>query len=264
MLVSDARLHSTSKLVSGGPGVSSGGPRSYLTVTFFLEWGMLQQVNIFHLLGVLVLQNSKIHVYPSRRNQDPAPRLHYCFLNAPPCCLHLLPFLISNYLGPREGPERSLFLQTRNGRHRKAFVPRSPTGSCSVSCAPRTFHSHLYSLSHMCFTYWQCERMIPNIKCIKGLQLERSLSPTLSLCYQVQACSACCRTGQQIGRWGVGARNNFIRKVGSLSYQTNVLENHLTGVWMLVSFGGFRGRRPGQEWNTTAVIRSRAVTMLDP
>ena len=25
------------------------------------------------------------------------------------------------------------FLKTRNGEHRKAFVPRSPTGLCSVS-----------------------------------------------------------------------------------------------------------------------------------
>ena len=35
-------------------------------------------------------------MYPLRRNQDPAPRLHYCFLAAPPLSLHPLPSLISS------------------------------------------------------------------------------------------------------------------------------------------------------------------------
>ena len=38
------------------------------------------------------------YVYPLRRNQDPAPRLHYCSLTAPPLSLHPLPSLISNGL----------------------------------------------------------------------------------------------------------------------------------------------------------------------
>ena len=33
-----------------------------------------------------------------RRNQDLAPRLHYCFLAVPPLSLHLLPFPVSNCL----------------------------------------------------------------------------------------------------------------------------------------------------------------------
>ena len=36
------------------------------------------------------------YVYPLRWNQDPAPRLHYCFLDAPVLSLHLLPSLIRN------------------------------------------------------------------------------------------------------------------------------------------------------------------------
>ena len=36
------------------------------------------------------------YVYSLRMNQDPAPRLHYCFLTAPPWSLHPLPSLISN------------------------------------------------------------------------------------------------------------------------------------------------------------------------
>ena len=38
------------------------------------------------------------YVYPLRENQDPAPRLHYCFLTALPLSLHPLPSLISNCL----------------------------------------------------------------------------------------------------------------------------------------------------------------------
>ena len=76
-------------------------------------------------------------VYHLRGNQDPAPRLHCCFLAAPPLSLSV----ISNYLnllfGTQEkGMEGELslcFLQTRNGGHRNGFVPRSPMGSCSVS-----------------------------------------------------------------------------------------------------------------------------------
>ena len=37
-------------------------------------------------------------MYLFRRNQDPAPRLHYCFLTAPPLCLHVLPSLINHCL----------------------------------------------------------------------------------------------------------------------------------------------------------------------
>ena len=37
-----------------------------------------------------------VNVYPLRPSQDPAPRLHYCFLAAPPLSLYPLPFLCSN------------------------------------------------------------------------------------------------------------------------------------------------------------------------
>ena len=80
-----------------------------------------------------------------RGNQDPAPRLHYCLLTAPPLSLHPLPSLISNHLklpfgtqGRSWRPNEAYFLQTRNGGHRKTFVPRSPTWSCSVSPGSHT------------------------------------------------------------------------------------------------------------------------------
>ena len=38
------------------------------------------------------------YVYPLRGNQDPVPRLHYCFLTVPPLSHHPLPSLISNCL----------------------------------------------------------------------------------------------------------------------------------------------------------------------
>ena len=41
---------------------------------------------------------SDCYVYPLKRNQDPAPSLHYCFLTAFPLFLHSLTPLISNCL----------------------------------------------------------------------------------------------------------------------------------------------------------------------
>ena len=38
------------------------------------------------------------HVYPLRRNQDPAPRLHYCFLTASPLSLYHLLSLVNSCL----------------------------------------------------------------------------------------------------------------------------------------------------------------------
>ena len=82
-------------------------------------------------------------MYPLWENQDPAPRLYYCFVTVPPLSLHPLPSLLSNCLnlplGTQGRPWRLSevhFLRTRNGGHRKAFVPRSPTGPCSVSEEP--------------------------------------------------------------------------------------------------------------------------------
>ena len=47
--------------------------------------------------GFSSVESSKIiTVYPLRRNQDPAPRLHCCFLTASPVPLHPLHFQISN------------------------------------------------------------------------------------------------------------------------------------------------------------------------
>ena len=73
-------------------------------------------------------------------NQVSAPRLCYCCLTVPPWSWHSLPSLISSYwnrpLGTQERPRRpneAHFLKTRNGGHRKAFLPRSPTGPCLVT-----------------------------------------------------------------------------------------------------------------------------------
>ena len=79
-------------------------------------------------------------MYLVRGNQDPAPRLYYCFLTLLPLSLHLLPSLISICLDLSLGTQgRSWrlngahFLKTRNGGRRKAFVLRNPTGPCLVS-----------------------------------------------------------------------------------------------------------------------------------
>ena len=79
------------------------------------------------------------YVYSLRGNQDLAPRLYYFSLTVPPLSLHPLPSLISNCLNLSLGAQgRSWwlnevhFLRKINVRHRKAFVPRSPRGSCST------------------------------------------------------------------------------------------------------------------------------------
>ena len=61
-------------------------------------------------MGVSVLRKSSkilLCVYPLRRNQDPAPRLRYCFLTAPPLSLRPFPSLISNCLNLPFGTQGS-------------------------------------------------------------------------------------------------------------------------------------------------------------
>ena len=78
-------------------------------------------------------QNSKKHcyVYPLRRNQNPVPGLHYCFLTALPLFLHSLPSLISNreYALWNSGKVReaeAYFLQRRNGDTKRICTWESP------------------------------------------------------------------------------------------------------------------------------------------
>ena len=73
------------------------------------------------------------YVCSFRRNQDPVPWLHYCFLTAPPLSLHSLPSLISNCLSlpfGTQGSSRRLneayFLQTRNRGHGKDLYLGGP------------------------------------------------------------------------------------------------------------------------------------------
>ena len=58
-------------------------------------------------------------MYPLRSNQDPAPRLHSCFLAALPLSLHPFPSGISNSLNLPFGTQgRSWRLESRNGTDR--------------------------------------------------------------------------------------------------------------------------------------------------
>ena len=61
---------------------------------WFLSSGM-KNADIFHFLGVLVLQRAHQYLCPLRQNQDHAPRLHYRFLTVSPLPLHPLLPLIS-------------------------------------------------------------------------------------------------------------------------------------------------------------------------
>ena len=66
------------------------------------------------------------YIYSLRKNQDPTPRLHYCFLIVPFLCLHPLPYLISSCLnlpfgtqGRSKGLNEAYFVQARNRRRGK-------------------------------------------------------------------------------------------------------------------------------------------------
>jgi len=79
---------------------------------------------------------SYCYVYFLRMNQDPAPRLLYCFLTRSSLSLHPIPSLISNYFKLPFGEHRkswrlneAYFLKIRNV-YTKAFVPGAPHG-CS-------------------------------------------------------------------------------------------------------------------------------------
>ena len=72
------------------------------------------------------------------REPGPAPRRCYCVLMAPPWSLPPLPSLGEEPAPGNSGkvlePQREAhFLRTRNGGHRKACMPSSPTGLCLVS-----------------------------------------------------------------------------------------------------------------------------------
>ena len=104
------------------------------------------EVTILHLGGGLSSYRRTqryCYIYSLRRHQDPAPRLHYCFLTAPPLFLHSLPSLISNCLNLpfvtqwRSGRlNEAYFLQTRNRGHRKALYLGWPHRVllCFISC----------------------------------------------------------------------------------------------------------------------------------
>ena len=72
-------------------------------------------------------------VYLLRGNQDPAPRLHCCFLTVPPLSLHPLPPLISNCLnlpfgsqGRSREAERSVFPVVKKWGTQKGFCAHEP------------------------------------------------------------------------------------------------------------------------------------------
>ena len=111
--------------------------------TFWFQqvWGLhacgQQTVNFFHLVGgSQYLQNSlKILLCVSLDgNQDPAPRLHYCFswLFLPCLCIPSLPWLASVWTCPVGTQRRSwrlneaYFLLSRNGGHRRLLCPGAP------------------------------------------------------------------------------------------------------------------------------------------
>ena len=101
-----------------------------------------KNVSIFHVFEDFnSIKSLKILCVSLQVNHDPTSRLHYFFLAAPPTVSSssLFPdwqlFQASALWNSAKvvGAE-TFFLLTRNGRHRKASMPRSPTGSCWFHC----------------------------------------------------------------------------------------------------------------------------------
>ena len=102
------------------------------------------------------------YVYSLSRNQDPAPRLHYCLLTAAPWSLHPLPSVISNCLnllfGTQERSWRLKFILKKQemGDTEKLVCPGAPQGPpCSIS------NAHEYSL--------QCLNSICSLSCYRTI-----------------------------------------------------------------------------------------------
>ena len=107
-----------------------------------LVFSEMKNTDIFHLLGF-----SFSSVYHLGRNQDPAPRLHYCFLAAPPLSLHPLRSLISNCLNlpfgtqERSGRLESVPYKQGMGDMERLPCPGAPQGP--VQFQPWTFSPRL-------------------------------------------------------------------------------------------------------------------------
>ena len=72
-------------------------PLIWSQVGFLLNFSGMKNVEIFHLLGFNSRKSLKTLLCVSLEgSQDPAPRLHYFFLAAPPLSLHPFPSWISN------------------------------------------------------------------------------------------------------------------------------------------------------------------------
>ena len=82
-------------------------------------------------------------MYPLRWDQDPAPRLRYCFLAAPSLSLHPLPSLINNCLNLPFGTQgRSRRLESvpykqGTGDTERLLCPAAPRG-------PARFHYQIW------------------------------------------------------------------------------------------------------------------------
>ena len=86
------------------------------------------EVTVLHVRGGLSfcwITQINCYIYSLRKNQDPTPRLHHCFLIVPFLSLQPLPYL-SNYFNLPFGTQwrskrlnEAYFLQARNRRHRK-------------------------------------------------------------------------------------------------------------------------------------------------
>ena len=104
------------------------------------------------------------YVCPLRRNQESAPRLHYCFLTILPLSLHFLHSLISNSLNSGK-------------KTRKGFFAQEPLG-------PAVIFQFFYSV-RLFVSLWAATRQ-PSLSslspwaCSKACPLSQKCHPTIS------------------------------------------------------------------------------------
>ena len=97
-------------------------------------------------------------MYPLRYNQDPAPRLHCCFLAAPPLSLHPIPSQISNSLNLLFGTQgrswrlKSIPYKQGTGDTERLLSPGAPQSPVQFQCH-RIYVIMLFSEYHYICVY---------------------------------------------------------------------------------------------------------------
>ena len=121
--------------MSGSPRTGFGGRWEYCTVTYFLEWRLHQVVNIFHLVGVLVLQkSSKISLWTFLEEETkPCPKAVLLFLFLFLFLFFFLLYFLGSHLWHMEVPRLGVTSELQLPVYTPAT--QDPSHICDLCCS---------------------------------------------------------------------------------------------------------------------------------